>query len=135
MTMVIAHAAIIGYMRSRVAELRKLQSTAVELGTFRFQSVEDPTRIYHFRLHAVVDPMRRHYSEERLARTKMEIHESAERMLRLADHQWLEDPSHQMLRDQLMEVVLSHLNEPLIQRVLITDWLVLPAGPAGFPTM
>ena len=31
-----------------------------------------------------------------------------------------------MLREQLMEVVRSHLDEPLVQRVMITDWLELP---------
>lgn len=38
---VVAHASIIGNVRSRVARLNRAHSTALEIGTFRFQNIKD----------------------------------------------------------------------------------------------
>ncbi|MEM9644596.1 MAG: hypothetical protein AAF989_06360 [Planctomycetota bacterium] len=124
--MVAIHAAIIGYVRSRVARLNHLKSSAVEVGEFRFQPIMDKTNVYHFRLHAVVDPTKHFEGRERLTQMQMEIVEESERMLRTADADWLHDPKQAELRERLMEVVVKHLPENLIQRVLITDWLEVP---------
>ena len=136
--MVVMHAAIIGYVRSRVARLNNVRSTAVEIGAFRFQPVSDPSTVYHFRLHAIVDPSKRNHGEERITQMRMEIREASEQLLRQVDLAWLEDPSQSQLRDRLMDVVLTHLDEPLLQRVIITDWLKLPVaavdlGPSSPP--
>jgi len=56
----------------------------------------------------------------------MEILEASEQLLRQVDVQWLDDPEQTQIRERLMEIVLKHLDEPLVQRVLITDWLELP---------
>jgi hypothetical protein len=124
--MVAVHAAVIGYVRSRVARLQKTESTAVEIGSFRFQCVDDLSTVYHFQLHAVVDPSRRHRGEERIKLMRLEIREASEQLLRQIDPEWLQDPSQSQIRNGLMEVVLRHLDEPLVQRMLITDWLELP---------
>lgn len=124
--MVAVHAAVIGYVRSRVARLARIESTAVELGSFRFQPVDDLSRVYHFQLHAVVDPSKRHRGEERLMQMRMEILEESEQLLRQVDPTWLDDPAQVQIRERLMEIVLRNLDEPLVQRVLITDWLELP---------
>jgi hypothetical protein len=47
-------------------------------------------------------------------------------MLRIVDPVWLDDPTQTQIRDSLMDIVLKHLDEPLVQRVLITNWLELP---------
>ena len=130
--MVAIHALVIGYVRSRVARLNDSLSTAVEIGHFRFQVVDDPSTVYEFRLHAVVDPSKRNRAESRIAQMKFEILESAEQLLRQVDVQWLEDPSQSQIRNRLMDVVLKHLDEPLVQRVLITEWLELPSRPITF---
>lgn len=124
--MVAVHAAVIGYVRSRVARLNDMESTAIEIGSFRFQQVDDLTKVYHFQLHAVVDPSKRHRGQALISQMRMEILEASEQLLRQIDPAWLEDPSQAQLRDRLMDVVLTHLDEPLVQRVLITDWLELP---------
>lgn len=126
--MVAVHAAVIGYVRSRVARLVTLESTALEVGRFRFQPVADLSRVYQFELHAVVDPSRRHRGEQLINQRRMEILEDAEQLLRTVDLKWLDDPAQIQIREQLMKVVLKHLQEPLVQRVLITDWLELPVN-------
>jgi hypothetical protein len=124
--MVAIHAAVIGYVRSRVARLQSRESTAVEMGSFRFQPVDDLSTVYHFRLHAIVDPSKRHRGEERLSQMRLEIREASEQVLRQIDPESLDDPSQSHIRSELMRVVLNHLDEPLVQRMLITDWLELP---------
>ncbi|MEM9367245.1 MAG: hypothetical protein AAGD07_14735 [Planctomycetota bacterium] len=121
--MVASHAAVIGYIRSRVAHLNQSQSNAVEIGLIRFQNQADPDHTYQFDLHAMVDPTRRFQSEERLSQMRLEIIEASEQVLRQVDRPWLDDPTHQDIRGALMDVVLKNLDEPLVQRVLITDWL------------
>ena len=124
--MVAVHAAVIGYVRSRVARLSSMESTAVEIGSFRFQPVNDLSTVYHFQLHAVVDPSKRHRGDERLSQMRMEIREASEQLLRQVEPAWLDDPAHGEIRERLMDIVLKHLDEPLVQRMLITDWLELP---------
>lgn len=124
--MVAVHAAVIGYVRSRVARLQSTVSTAVEIGSFRFQPVDDLSTVYHFQLHAIVDPSKRHRGEDRLTQKRLEIRESSEQFLRQVDKEWLVDPSQTKIRNGLMEVVLKYLDEPVVQRMLITDWLELP---------
>ena len=124
--MVAIHAAVIGYVRSRVARLQSRESTAVEMGSFRFQPVDDLSTVYHFRLHAIVDPSKKHRGEERLSQMRLEIREASEQMLRQIAPESLDDASQSHIRSELMRVVLNHLDEPLVQRMLITDWLELP---------
>ena len=59
---------------------------------------------------------------------QMEICEASEQLLRQVEPQWLEDPTQAQIRERLMEIVRSNLDEPLVQRVMITDWLELPVG-------
>ena len=59
---------------------------------------------------------------------RMQIRETAEQTLRQVDTQWLEDPTQNQIRDRLMKIVHKHLEEPLVQRMLITDWLELPVN-------
>lgn len=132
--MVAVHAAVIGYVRSRVSRLQSTQSTAVDIGSFRIQPVEDPSTVYHFRLHAIVDPSKRHRGEEQLTKMRLEIREASEQMLRTIDLVWWEDPAQGRIRDQLIDVVLKHLDEPLVQRMLITDWLQLPVEAVALPS-
>ena len=124
--MVAIHAAVIGYVRSRVARLQRSESTAVDLGSFRFQPVADLSKVYHFQLYAIIDPSKRHRGEERLSQMQLEIREASEQMLRQVDPSWLDDPTQTQIRGELLDVVLRHLDEPLVQRMLITDWLELP---------
>ncbi len=131
LVMVAIHAAVIGYVRSRVARLSNLQSSAVEIGQLRFQNVNDPDSIYQLQLHAVVDPSRYFRGEQLLTQTRMEIIESAEQTLRQVELAWLADPAQQEIRERLMDVVLQNLDEPLVQRVLITDWLRVPNATGG----
>lgn len=128
LVVVVAHASIIGYVRSRVARLNRARSTAIEIGVFRFQNIKDANTVYQFRLYAVADPSRRFQAEEILKQLRVEIIEASEQLLRQVDAAWLSDPAQVEIRDRLMDVVSKHLNEPLVQRVLITDWLELPAA-------
>ena len=98
----------------------------VEMGSYRFQPVNDLTKVYLFKLHAVVDPTKQRRGEERLQMMRMQIRETAEQTLRQVDPRWLEDPTQNQIRDRLMQIVHKHLEEPLVQRMLITDWLELP---------
>ncbi len=129
--MVALHAAVIGYVRSRVSRLQSRESTAVEMGSFRFQPVNDLSKVYHFRLHAIVDPSKRHRGEERLSQMRLEIREASEQMLRQIEPESLNDPSQSKIRSGLLDLVLKHLDEPLVQRMLITDWLELPVDTIG----
>lgn len=126
--MVAIHASVIGYVRSRISLLSSIESTAVEIGSFRFQPVANPAKVYHFQLHAVMDPAKPKRGRDRILQMRMEIIEASEQMLRQVDLKWLEDPTQSQIRDQLMAVVQRHLDEPLVQRVLITDWLELPTN-------
>lgn len=131
--MVAVHAAVIGYVRSRVARLTSPETTVVEIGEFRFQPIDDLSKVYHFRLHAMVDPTKLHRGRERLNQRRMEIVEASEQLLRQVDPVWLNDPAQTHIRDRLMKVVLEHLDEPLVQRMLITDWLQLPVEAIELP--
>ena len=131
LAMVAIHAAVIGYVRSRVARLSTLESSTVDIGRLRFQNVNDPTSIYQLQLHAVVDPARQFRGEQKLTLMQMEIIESTEQMLRQVDAAWLADPAQKEIRERLMDVVLQHLDEPLVQRMLITDWLRISNSAAG----
>ena len=126
LVMVVTHAVVIGYVRSRVARLNSVKSSAVEVGAFRIQPISDPSVVYQFELHAVLDPSKRNQGEERLKQMRLEIIEAAEQLLRQVDVAWLDDPGQVQLRERLMDVVLTHLDEPLVQRVLITGWLKIP---------
>lgn len=126
LVMVAIHAAVIGYVRSRVARLGTMETTAVEVGSFRFQAVDDVSTVYHFRMHAVMDPTKMFHGKERMTQMRIEICEASEQLLRQAEPEWLDDPTQVQLRERLMEIVLKHLDEPLVQRILITDWLELP---------
>ncbi len=132
--MVAVHAAVIGYVRSRVARLTSPETTVVEIGEFRFQPIDDLSKVYHFRLHAMVDPTKLHRGRERLNQRRMEIVEASEQLLRQVDPVWLNDPAQTHIRDRLMKVVLEHLDEPLVQRMLITDWLQLPVEAIELPS-
>ena len=124
--MVIVHAAVIGYVRSRVSRLSNLDTTVIELGSYRFQPVNNLSKVYHFKLHAVIDPTKLRRGEERLHMMRLQIRETTEQTLRQVDPKWLEDPTQNQIRDRLMSIVHNHLEEPLVQRMLITDWLELP---------
>ena len=128
LVVVVAHASIIGYVRSRVARLNRARSSALEIGTFRFQNIKDSKTIYQFQLFAIPDPDRRYEAAESIKQLRVEILEAAEQMLRQVDLAWLADPCQAQLRDRLMDVVGKYLNNPLVQRVVITDWLELPAS-------
>lgn len=124
--MVVVHAAVIGYVRSRVSRLSSLDTTVVEMGSYRIQPVNNLSKVYHFKLHAVVDPTKLRRGKERLHLMRMQIRETAEQTLRQVDERLLEDPTQSQIRDRLMKIVHKHLEEPLVQRMLITDWLELP---------
>ncbi|WP_442506344.1 hypothetical protein SH528x_005184 [Novipirellula sp. SH528] len=126
LAIVVVHAAVIGYVRSRVARLQNVESNTFDMGRYRFQNVTDPSRVYQFQLHAVLDPARRQTGRERLSQQNMEIHEETEHLLRQVQTTWLRDPEQSELRDRMMEIVGKHLEEPIVQRLLITDWLELP---------
>lgn len=126
MLMVASHAVVIGYVRSRISKLSSLESTTIEVGDFCFQTTADFSTLYKFKLYAVVDPTKLHQGRNRLAQMKIQIREESEQMLRQVDPQWLADPTQTQLRERLMSVVLQYLDEPLVQRVLITDWLQIP---------
>ena len=128
LVIVAVHAAVIGYVRSRVARLQNLESNTFDMGHFRFQPVTNTSKVYHFQLHAVVDAAKRQLARERITQRKMEIHEETELLLRQVDPSWLRDPEQNEIRDRLMDIVRKHLEEPLVQRVLITDWLELPVN-------
>ncbi|MEM6981047.1 MAG: hypothetical protein AAF539_15405 [Planctomycetota bacterium] len=121
--MVAAHAAVIGYVRSRVADLSDVPNAAYEVGQLRFQHAGEPDHVYQLQLHAIIEPTRRFHGERKLNQMRWPIIESAEQMLRQVDPAWLADPSHQDIREKLIDVVLQHLDEPLVQRILITDWV------------
>lgn len=129
--MVAIHAAMIGYVRSRVATLNTVRESAVEIGSFRIQPVSDMSKVYHFKLHAVMDPSRRYQGEERLTLMNMEIREKTEQMLRTVAAQPLSDPEQLEIREKIMKVVHEFMDEPLVQRVLITDWLEVPVNSVG----
>lgn len=126
--MVAVHAAVIGYVRSRVSQLGDVETAAFDLGNYRFQSVDDSSTVYHFQLHAAIDPSKLYRGRERLTVMQMEICEASEQLLRQADPTWLNDPAQTQIRERLMEIIQSHLDEDLVERVLITDWLELPVG-------
>ncbi|WP_283433604.1 hypothetical protein [Neorhodopirellula lusitana] len=135
LVMVAIHAAVIGYVRSRVNRLSNLQSNAVEIGNLRFQNINEAGYTYQMQLHAVVDPNHHFRGEQLLTQSRMEIIEATEQMLRQVDATWLADPSQNEIREQLMNVVLTHLDEPVVQRVLITDWLRVPVGTTPPPVL
>ena len=128
LVMVGTHAAVIGYVRSRIAQMSIGDTATVEVGQFRFQNADDFSHVYTFRLHAVIDPSKLYQGRNRLSQMRVQIHEDGEQLLRQVDSTWLNDPTHTQIRERLMAVVLQYLEEPVIERVLITDWLKLPSN-------
>lgn len=124
------HAAIIGYVRSRVSGLQTVETNTIDMGRYRFQPVEDKSKVYQFHLHVVVDPVKMQRCKDRIAERMMEIHEESEILLRQVDLAWFSDPEQRQIRDRLMDIIRKHLEEPAIQRVLITHWLELPVSVA-----
>ncbi len=128
LVIVVIHAAIIGYVRTSVARLTRADGDTVDVGMYRFQNIGDLATVYQFRLHAVVNPTRRYEAEQVLKKRRIEVQEATEQLLRQVDTQWLADPIQTKLRDRILETIVQQLSEPLITRVLITDWLELPTG-------
>jgi len=126
-SMVAVHALIMLGVRNRISKISQVESNAVTIGRLRFQNMHQPEWTYEFQLHAILDPGKRRYGKDTLQRSRLEIIESAEQMLRQVDAAWLNDPDHKEIRTQLMDVVLKYLDEPSIQRVVVTDWLRLSA--------
>ena len=91
--MVVVHVAVIGYVRSRVSRLSNVDSTVIEMGSYRFQPVNDLSKVYHFKLHAVIDPIRLRRGQERLQMMRLQIRETTEQILRQVDPRWLEAPT------------------------------------------
>lgn len=125
---VLIHGLAIGYVRTRVAKLTRIERDTVEVGQFRFQNLSDPSTVYMFRLYAVAKPGYRHESQILVRKKQVEIQEAAEQMLRQINPQWLKDPSLTQMRELLHELVAQQISEPVITRMVITDWLELPAG-------
>jgi len=128
LVIVVIHAAIIGYVRTRVARLATAHGDTVEIGRLRFQNTSDLSTVFQFRLHAVVEPARRIETQGLLTKKRYEVQEAAEQLLRQANIQWLANPTQTEIRERLLEIITQQLHEPLVKRVLITDWLELPAG-------
>ena len=127
--LVTVHAVVIGYVRNRISQLTQLESNAVEVARFRFQPVEDPSRVFEFRMHAIVEPSKLYTGRNLIEQRKLLIHEDAEQLLRQCEAGWLDDPAQIQIRERLMTVVLRHIDSPgLVERVLITDWLQTPVG-------
>ncbi len=134
LSIVVVHAAVIGYVRSRVSRLQTLESNTVDMGRFRFQNALDKSKVYQFQLHAVLDPDRRRHSRDRIGQSELEIHEDMELLLRQVELDWLKDPEHSEIRERMMDIVAKRLEEPLIKRVIIIDWLELPVGEIEIDT-
>ncbi len=126
LVLVIAHAGILGYVRSQIARLKNVKSTAVDVGSFRFQPMHDGNAVCSFDLHAVLAPRLRIQGEELLAQYQTELHELIEQTLRQVDPVWLADPEQKELRHRLKDLISERLNEPIIERVVITNWLMQP---------
>lgn len=124
---VVIHAAIISYVRSQVTRLKNHQSSTIYVGSFRFQLTNHPEVVYAFSLHTTVDPNRRHYAEDQLRRKRLEIQESVEQTLRQVSQELLQDPKQTGLRDRILEAIFAQANDVTLQRLVITDWLELPA--------
>ncbi|MEM6690469.1 MAG: hypothetical protein AAF664_13635 [Planctomycetota bacterium] len=121
------HAAVIGYIRSQVADLAKWESTSFKVGDFRFQNGSSHDTVYQFELHAILDPQRLHESRKEIMSVQPEIQESCDQMLRQVDPQWLNDPMQVQLRRRLIDIIQQHLQQPSIEKVIILQWLRLPA--------
>lgn len=124
---VVIHAAIISYVRSQVSRLKNHQSSTIYVGSYRFQLINHPDVVYAFSLYTTVDPNRRYYAEDQLSRKRMEIQESVEQTLRQVSQELLQDPKQSGLRDRILEAIYTQANDLSLQRLVITDWLELPA--------
>ena len=124
--LIVTHAVVIGYVRSQVASLSADSSGTVQLGHFRFQPLDQPDWVYQFDLHAVLEPSAEFSGRRQLVQKQFEIHEQVEQTLRQLDPAFLADPGQTQVRERLIAVVLQHLDRPIVQRLLITDWLQLP---------
>ncbi len=129
--MVGIHAAIIGYVRSRVAMLGETDEATQSVGLVVFQPAADPGSTYQFQLDVVIEPTRRVSGGAAVQAARLLIIEAAEQQLRRAESPWLEDPMHEELRRRLMTVMLQHLREPVVQRVVITRWMRTPYSPVA----
>lgn len=121
--LVVAHAGILGYVRSQIARVKNVRSTAVKVGEFRFQTLHDGETIYAFDLHAVLTPRLRMQGEELVEQYQVELHESIEQTLRQVDQSWLKDPEQAELRLRLKDIIAEKLNQPIVEKVVVTNWL------------
>jgi hypothetical protein len=128
LVLVITHVSILGYVRSQIARLKNVKSTTVEIGDFRFQPLQDPSSVYACRLHAVLTPRLRLQGEELISQYRIELHEMIEHTLRQVDQAWLSDPEQAELKLRLKDLVAERLNQPLVDRVVIVDWMKLPVA-------
>ena len=131
--MVGIHAAIIGYVRSRVAMLGESDDATQTVGLVIFQPTSDPGSTYQFQLDVVIEPTRRVSGSAAVRSAGLLIVEAAEQQLRRAEPDWLADPMHQEIRRRLMTVMTEHLREPVVQRAVITRWLRMPTGELAGP--
>ena len=129
--LIVTHAVVIGYVRSRVAQLQTTTSNTVSLGQFQFQPSDHPETIYQFTLHAMLDPGSIQRGSRQIEGKRTVIREKVGQVMRQIDPQWFADPMHQQIRSRLTEVVIEHLDSPLVERMLITDWLRIPTTLAS----
>ena len=126
LVLVVAHAGILGYVRSQIARLKNVKSTTAEIGEFHFQPLQDSGFVYQCNLYAILSPRLRLQGEEALNQYRIELHELIENTLRQVDPTWLTDPEQTELKIRLKDLITERLNEPFIDRVVVVDWLKMP---------
>ncbi len=131
--LVVVHASILGYVRSQISRLKNVKSTTVEVGEFRFQPIHEPDQLYSFELHAVLAPRLRMQGEEMIGQYRIELQELIEQTLRQVDPVWLADPQQGELRQRLRDLIVERLNEPIVERMVITHFLKLPVHSGSVP--
>lgn len=126
--MVLVHAVIIGYVRSQITRLKSLKSSTVTVGTFRFQTTQDPSTIYYLHVHALINSRDRLEVEDLVQRHHIELQALVEQNLRQVAPHWLQDPEHKELRQRLKEIISQELSISSIDQILVTDYLKVPAS-------
>jgi hypothetical protein len=123
---VLLHAAIVGYVRRQIVQIRQVRTGAVTLGTFRVQPLNRLDTLYQMQLHAELEPSDRVLGEALLRQQKISVRVAVERVLRESMPEMLEPASVETLTDRLMDAVSAELGAPVVRRLWVTDWLILP---------
>lgn len=132
MTLVVIHAAIIGYVRSEATRIKITASNEIPVGLYYVQSA-DRQWMSQLRVHVLVPVEKRLAAKATIEHHRWLIHEVIEERLHQLSPELLEDAVLLEIKEQIKLAMEEALQDKIIERVLVNDRIDIPIHRLGYP--